>query len=303
MRPPSRCPNDPLFSQSHLATAMLDREEYVEQAYLFRIFHERLPKNMPLQELFRQVRDELLATTRLPLAVDYLRSELEHSGVFAPAMVKLDHYFTPFQTYVVTEAEREQGKFDLRTALQILEAEAAYRAKGAVPEGLFLYQFEALCRNRLRYDPGLTAISRDPLYDEAWRDWILLVRRQIGLIDFADLVYICSEYYVKRRASRGLESAGQMLFGEREGRIAHSNRGKDPLYLFAAMQRHLGYPAVPRPQPRDELPDLIPQMARRIERLESRIKLMEDEQRGGIDLSQLAPELRQPPSGDGHASR
>ena len=38
-----------------------------------------------------------------------------------------------------------------------------------------------------------------------------------------------------------------MLFGEKEGRIAMANRRKDPLYLFSALQRHLGYPSVPRP--------------------------------------------------------
>ena len=48
---------------------------------------------MPLQELFKQVREELLASTKLPMAVDFLRTELEHSGVFSPAMAKLAHYF------------------------------------------------------------------------------------------------------------------------------------------------------------------------------------------------------------------
>ena len=41
------------------------------------------------------------------------------------------------------------------------------------------------------------------------------------------------------------------VFGEREGRIARANRGRDPLYLFAALQRQLGYPQVPRPTPPD----------------------------------------------------
>ncbi len=272
-----------------LGLTMLDREEYVEQAYLFRILSERLPKNMPLQELLRQVQEELLASTRLPLAVDFLRSELEHLGVFATAMAKLKHYFAPFQTYVVQEAESERGRFDLRTALEILRAEATYRAAGVSSQGIFLFQFEALCRNRLRYDPGLAAIAADPLYSPAWREWILGVRNHVGLIDFADLIYIQSEYYRQRRARLGkaTETDGAMLFGEKEGKIAFANRGKDPLYLFAALQRQLGYPVVPRPEPRDELPDLVPQLARRIERMESRIKLLEQEQRGGIDLSKL----------------
>jgi hypothetical protein len=270
---------------------MLEREEYVEQAYLFRILGERLPKNMPLQELLRQVQEELLASTRLPLAVDFLRSELEHLGVFATAMAKLKHYFAPFQTYLVREAESEGGRFDLRIALEVLRAEATYRAEGASRQGIFLFQFETLCRNRLQYDPGFTAISQDPLYNDEWRAWILSVRSQLGLIDFGDLIYFRSDYFQKRRAARlgeSVEPANPILFGEREGRIAFANRSKDPLYLFAAMQRHLGYPAVPRLEPPNTLPDLIPQLARRMEKLETRIKLLEEEQRGGIDLAQLA---------------
>ena len=30
-----------------------------------------------------------------------------------------------------------------------------------------------------------------------------------------------------------------VLFGAQEGRIAKAHRGKDPLFLFAALQRHL----------------------------------------------------------------
>ena len=82
---------------------------------------------------------------------------------------------------------------------------------------------------------------------------------------------------------------GVDLFGEKEGRIAWANRGKDPLYLFAALQRQLGYPVVPKPkrqQPQAESPAL---MARRIDRLELRVKLLEEETKDGIDLSQFDP--------------
>ena len=78
-----------------------------------------------------------------------------------------------------------------------------------------------------------------------------------------------------------------VLFGEKEGRIALANRAKDPLFLFAALQRHLGYPQVPRPKPVDETPALIPQLMRRVERLETRTKLLEEEQRGGIDITRF----------------
>ncbi len=269
---------------------MLEREEYVEQAYFFRTLAERLPMNLPLQDLLRQTGEELLASTKLPLAIDFMRSELEHAGVLAAAMEKLSHYFTPFQTYLMREAEQEGGRFDIRIGLQVLQAEAEYRAKNPSPEGMFLFQFEVLCRNRLRYDPGLTAMAHDPLYDEDWRKWILVVRRQIGLVDLADLLYVRSKYYQSLRAlraGRALEPEAAILFGEKEGKIAFSNRGREPLYLFAALQRHLNYPAVPRPKLKDETTDLVPKLQRRLEQLETRIKLLEQEQRQGIDITQF----------------
>jgi hypothetical protein len=282
---------------------MLEREEYVEQAYLFRVLVERLPQDMPLQELFRQVREELLASSKLPMAVDYLRAELEHSGEFGPAMAKLSHYFAPFQTYVVQEAEDDRGRFDLLTALEILRAEAMYRASNASRQGIFLFQFETLCRNRLKYDRGLKAIAADPLYDSDWREWILTVRREVGIIDIADLLYVRSEHYQQRRriqAGEDLPPQKPVLFGEKEGKIALANRGKDPLFLFAALQRHLGYPIVPRLKPADQTPQLIPQLMRRVERLESRLKMVEEEQREGLDITKFygpqSPSLGGPPS-------
>ena len=269
---------------------MLAREEYIEQAYFYRTLSERLPKNMPLQELLRQVKEEMLASTKLPMAIDFLRTELEHTGGFGSAMSRLPHYFTAFQTYLVQEAENERGQFDLRVALEILRVEVEYRAEQISRQGLFMFQFEALCRNRLRYDRGLGAMSEDPIYDENWRRWILDVRHQVGLIDIADLIYVSSELFQQRRPNRhdlAEPSVGATLFGEKEGKIAWANRGKDPLYLFAALQRHLSYPAVPRPKPRDETAQLVPQLLRRMERFEARLKLIEEEQREGIDITKF----------------
>ena len=48
----------------------------------------------------------------------------------------------------------------------MLEREAEYRGQGASPQGIFLYQFETLCRNRLGYDRGLEAIAADSIFDE-----------------------------------------------------------------------------------------------------------------------------------------
>jgi hypothetical protein len=87
------------------------------------------------------------------------------------------------------------------------------------------------------------------------------------------------------------------LFGEREGRIALANRRKDPLYLFASLQRQLGYPVVPRPDPASAAQSLLPQLARRVEQMELRLKLIEEEQRGGVDLTQFyeRPNESRPP--------
>jgi hypothetical protein len=276
---------------------MLEREEYIEQAYFFRALNERMRQNMATQDLLVALRDEVLSTTKLTMALDFLASELKLSGGFAPAMARLAHYFTAFQTFVIGEAESEQGRFDFRVALEILERDSRYRAVGASPQGMFLFQFESLCRNRLGYDRGLEAISRDPMFDQAWKEWILTVRRQVGLVDFADLIYVRSQHYVNQRRRQQLDLDGPekpVLFGEKEGKIAFANRQKDPLWLFAALERHLNYPTVPKPQPVDEAKNLLPGMIRRLERVETRLKLLEEEQKGGIDLARFY----QPPAGE-----
>ena len=78
-----------------------------------------------------------------------------------------------------------------------------------------------------------------------------------------------------------------ILFGAKEGRIAQANRQKDPLLLLSALQRQLGYPAVPRLEPADDTREVIPLLVRRLERLEQRLKLVEEEQKGGIDLEKF----------------
>lgn len=273
---------------------MLDREEYIEQSYFFRSMLDRMALAESTQELLKSLKDEILSTTKLPMALDFMAAELKLTGTLHTAMAKLPHYFTPFQTYLVAEAERETGKFDFRTALEILRREADYRAAGTTPQGMFLYEFECLCRNRLGYDRGLDAIAGDPIFDDAWKSWIDAVRRQVGLVDFADLIYVRSELFVKQQAQRqtaeesaAAEPPKPVLFGEKEGRIAQANRKKDPLYLFAALQRQLGYPSVPRPMPPSESPNLIPALQRQLQRLETRMKLLEEEQRGGIDITKF----------------
>ncbi|MDA9718062.1 hypothetical protein N9U65_01155 [Planctomycetaceae bacterium] len=282
---------------------MLAREEYIEQSYLLRTLGERMLDGVATQEALKSLGHEILATTKLPLAIDYLVSDLKLTGTMAPAMRQLNHYFTSFQTFVMSEAEDEGGRFDLRTALLILEREAQYLAETGTPEGLFFYRFECLSRNRLDYMRGLSATAADDIFNDDWKNWITMVSRQVGLIDLADLIYVRSAELLRRqqrqlsfREDVDLQSNENtttqqtaILFGEKEGRIAWANRGKDPLYLFAALQRQLGYPVVPKPkrqQPQAESPAL---MARRIDRLELRVKLLEEETKDGIDLSQFDP--------------
>ncbi len=142
---------------------MLDREEYIEQTHFFRTLKARMGEGLSTQDLLASVREEILATTKLPMAIDFMAGELKLQGVFGTAMAKLSHYFTPFQSFVVGEAESDKGHFDLPLALEILAREANYRAEGATPQGLFLYQFESISRNRLGYDGGLTAMAQDPV--------------------------------------------------------------------------------------------------------------------------------------------
>jgi hypothetical protein len=282
---------------------MLDREEYIEQSHLFRALAERIAGGVAAQEALVSIGQEILATSKLPMAIDYLVGELKLVGTLSTAMARLQHYFSAFQTFVMQQAEHEGGRFDLRTGLAMLEREASYRAEGATPQGLFFYRFECLSRNRLDYAHGLTAVADDDIFDGTWQDWIRTVSRQVGLIDLADLVYVRSPEYwrlEKRDAVlAGREDAGPdrvILFGEKEGRIARANRGKDPLFFFAALQRQLGYPTIPRPAPIIPGAETPAMMARRIERLDQRVKLLEEEARGGIDLSRFDPKnFPQPP--------
>ncbi len=269
---------------------VLPREEYIEQAYLFKALQGRVTSNEPVQELLVQLREEILSTTKLPMAIDFLLAEVRHVGTMSTAMKKLPHYFTQFQIFIIEQAEDEHGRFDMRVAFLILEAESKFRADNKDPVAMFFFQVETLCRNCLDYDYGLQAIAMDPVYDGHWQRWILEVRHQLGLVELADLIYVNSEYYVVKNGKNDQDGDNDrvILFGEKEGRIALANRKKETHYLFSSLQRHLGYPAVPRPSKRDPAIDLLPKLTKLVERMEVRIKLLEDEQRqSGIDLNQF----------------
>jgi hypothetical protein len=279
---------------------ILDREEYIEQAYFFHTLLERMvEEQIATQNVLERIHEEILAITRLPMAIQFLSTELKHSGLLASGFAKLPHYFTPFQTFVIEQAEDENNRFSIDIALLVLEREAKYRSATPTPQGLFVYQFETLSRNRLGYEEGLRRMQADPFYDADWKIYIEFVRRQVGTIDFADLVYVRSELYVtdQRRQTPDYEPPVEPLFGEKEGKIAKANRGRDPLYLFAALQRQLGYPEVPRIKSKDDPAVVLKQMQTKLKELETRLKFVEGEQRGKVDLSEFMakPELLQPP--------
>ena len=312
-----------------MAAQPLDREEYIEQEYFFRIYRERLQQNVTSQEILQTIQEEILATTRLPMAVDFLRAEILHSGRISDGMARLGHYFTAFQTFVISRSEADESRFDQVTALRILESEAHYRASHAVPAGLFIYQFECIARNRLGYNDGLQAMSADPLYGPEWSNWIMRMRSELGSRELAEVVYRASQHFVNRRSSHAGGTASEAgnakkqsadprdgagsaslpetsssaagssaLFGDQEGRIARANLGRDPLYFFAALQRQLNYPSIPRTPRVDEGEKLPPALEARLLKLEQRLKLVEMEQRGGIDLSSY---FRKPESSDDSA--
>jgi hypothetical protein len=269
---------------------MLDREEYVEQVYFFHAFRERVLDGLPSQDVLARISEELLSTTRLPLAVSYLHTEIKVYGLMAPAMERLSHYFTPFQVHVIDQAEQDRSRFPMDLALLVLEREAKYKSETPTPSGLFVYQFEALSRNRLGYGKGLDAIAADPFYDEDWRDYISLLRSRLGDVDFADLIFVRSSFYVtqQRRRNPDFTPKFPILFGEKEGKIARANRGRDPLYLFSALQRQLGYPEVPRPHRPDEAEARLALLEQRVALLENRLKIAESELHHDVDLSQIS---------------
>ncbi|MSQ96266.1 MAG: hypothetical protein EXR98_17175 [Gemmataceae bacterium] len=274
----------------------LDREEYIEQVYFFRTLRERMSEeHMPTQQVLDRIHEEVLSITRLPMAIQFLATEIKHTGLLGSGFARLAHYFTPFQAFVVEQAEEDRNRFSMDIALLVLEREAQYRAGTPTPQGLFVYQFETLSRNRLGYEEGLRRMQADGFFDADWKAYIDFVNRQVGDVDFTDLVYLRSQWYVtdQRRQAPDYQPPVVPLFAEKEGKIAKANRGRDPLYLFAALQRQLGYPEVPRIKQKDDAGVILAALQTKLKELEARLKLVEGEQRGKIDLSEFMakPEL------------
>lgn len=272
---------------------VLDQEEYIEQAYFFRALRERLTESLAAQDILARLHEEILSTTRLPLAIQFLATEIKHSGVLGSGFQRLTHYFTPFQAFVIAKAEEEGLRFSMDTALKILEGEARYRGEKPVPAGLFLYEFEALARNRLGYDAGLTAMMSDGFFDQEWREYLELIRRNVGEFELADLLFVRSALNLREEQRKHPDKQlPPPLFGEKEGKIARASRGRDPLFLFNALQRQLGYPEVPRQIAKENPLAMLPTIVAKLREFEQRVKVLEGDLRER--LTPLAPHLDRP---------
>ena len=206
----------------------------------------------------------------------------------APAMTRIGHYFTAFQTHVISQAEIAMSRFSMEQALLILEREAKYKSQNPTLAGLFIFQFESLSRNRLGYTRGLAAMAEDPFYPRngrttsspsgpAWGTSILPT-------DLRPLPVLRAR---TPETNPEFEPKHPTLFGEKEGKIARANRGRDPMYLFSVLQRQLGYPEVPRPRRPDELEARVLLLEQKIAQLENRLKLAESEIGQDVDLAQV----------------
>ena len=266
----------------------LDREEYIEQAYCFRTFRERLDDNTPAQEILRSLSEELLATTNLPKAVDFLRGEILHAGRISPGMARLSHYFTPFQTFVMSRAEEERSRFDQKTALLALERLAEYLAGMPTPAGLFIYQFECIARNRLGYDRGMKAIADDPFYDKTWRDWILKARLRLGTTDFGQLIYYRSEQYLAERRKRtpAYKPSYPILFSVQEDGSPRPTGGRIRCTCSPRCSGKSAIPRAPRLRAKEPGPIIHPALEQRLQRIETRLKILDSEVKGEFDLSE-----------------
>jgi hypothetical protein len=140
----------------------------------------------------------------------------------------------------------------------------------------------------------LYAIAQDPFYPDDWRNMIDMIRKQVGSVDFADLVYLRSMQYVadQHRTDPNYEPPVPALFEVKEGKIAKASRGRDPLFLFAALQRQLDYPEVPQPAPREDTSSKFDEMRAKVRDLEARIRMLEAETSGTFDPTLFGkPEL------------
>ena len=269
---------------------MLSREEYVEQAYFFQTLRERMQQDMATQDLLDAIGQEILATTMLPLAVQFMADELRLTGGFATAMARLPHYFTPFQSYVVREAEKADGRFDFRIALEVLQREVdiapgrlaaghlSLPVRGALPQPARL-RSGARGRGR-RSDLRRRLAGVDPDGPPPGR---------VGGFRRHDLR---PQRAVSQAAQEGREADPLRREG-RPDRAGQPAQGSLVSVLRPAAPPGLSHRAASRPE--DTQRYALPALERRLDRLETRLRLLEEDMRGGINLPRFYVEKPEKP--------
>ena len=204
-------------------------------------------------------------------------------------MVRISHYFTPFQAHVISQAESDMSRFAMDQALLVLEREAKFKAEGPSLTALFVFQFEALSRNRLGYTRGLAAMAADPLYPDVWSDYILTLGARLGDVDFADLIFVRSEQFVaeRRRHQPRLTSPSSPRFSARRrarslAPIAAAIRCTYSPPFTASLATRGSTASAP-----DELEARVALLEQRIVMLENRMKFAENDIQHDVDLAQV----------------
>ena len=127
------------------------------------------------------------------------------------------------------------------------------------------------------------------MYDANWQDYVLLVRRQLGAVEFCDLVYLRSEYYVvdQRRQNADYEPPVAAAL-RREGRQDRQGQPRPGSAVSvrrpAAPARLSGGAAL---QAARRHGAKLAALVQKVKDLETRIKLVEGEVKGHVDLSQF----------------
>ena len=142
---------------------------YVEQAYFFRTFLKRMADNMPAQEVLESLHQELLSSTRMPMAIQFLATEIKHSGLLATGLERLPHYFTKFQAFSSPEAEDEGRRIIMPTARS---SSSRRRRNQANPDRPGCSSTSSKHSSEPpRYLDGIIAMEDDPLYDADWTEY------------------------------------------------------------------------------------------------------------------------------------
>jgi len=104
-------------------------------------------------------------------------------------------------------------------------------------------------------------MAQDPIFDEAWREWILTVRRQSAFVDFADMIYGPERLLSKAAAAAGGGNRGRRKADavRREGREKSPGpTGRRTRFISSRLCNAISaYPAVPRPKKIDETQNVL----------------------------------------------